>query len=102
VRLGKPDWSGASHTLAFTLARPQDGELLHVCVNGWEKPLRFQLPPPPEGQCWRRVLDTARTPGEDLRLPPDAPRLAGRSTQVRERSVVLVQALPPGTGPTGL
>ena len=101
VKLGKPDWSGNSHTVAFTLSRPQDGELIHVCVNGWTKALTFQLPPPPPGQSWHRVLDTAREPGDDLLLPPAAPAVPGGAYRVGERSVVLVQALPISTGADG-
>ncbi|MBM4119050.1 glycogen debranching enzyme, partial [bacterium] len=94
VRLGQPDWSPSSRSLAFTLSREREGERLHLCLNAWREPLDFALPPPGPGAAWHRVLDTSLPPGEDLRLPPAAPALPGGAYRVADRSVVLLQALP--------
>ncbi len=94
IKLGAPDWSAASRSLACTLSRAGEGEWVHLCLNAWREALSFELPPPPPGAAWHRVLDTSLPPGEDLRLPPSAPALPGGAYRVADRSVVLLQALP--------
>ena len=67
------DWpSAASSALGARLSAP-GGELLAL-LNGGEREVLFQLPPPPPGTRWRRRLSTAR-PGPPRRLRGMALRL---------------------------
>jgi len=94
VRLGAPDLSADSHSLAVT-ARSLSGDLLmHFALNAWWEPLDFELPDLPDWAAtgWRRVIDTSRPSPHDLVLPQDAPAVSGPTHRVGERSVVMLIA----------
>jgi glycogen operon protein len=65
IHLDQPDWGYHSHSLAFTLHHPQSAEYLHVMLNAYWKPLKFELPPLDDNLHWYRIVDTAQP------LPPD-------------------------------
>ena len=44
VRLGRPDWSDHSHSLAFTMESLRARFLLHGIFNAYWEPLTFELP----------------------------------------------------------
>jgi glycogen operon protein len=77
VEPGRADFTPASRTLAFTL----DGSLtgrepdrdFYVAFNSWREALPFRLPPAPSGRPWRRVVDTALAPPQDIVGPDDGP-----------------------------
>ncbi len=92
VRLGEPDWSSDSHSLAYGLRHEEAGELLHVMLNAWWEPLEFELPPPPPGISWHRVLDTSLPAPEDLVHPGEAPRHESGLYSLAPRSVGLLLA----------
>ncbi len=48
VKLGRPDWSDDSHSLAFTLTNPKYPYSLHVMINSYWKALSFEIPPLPQ------------------------------------------------------
>jgi glycogen operon protein len=59
----KPDFSINSRTLAMTMdgratGREPDRDFYIAC-NAWKEPVRFTIPPSPQGKPWRRVVDTA-------------------------------------------
>ncbi len=91
VRLGCPDWSDESHSLAFT-AGTLDGRLLvHGIVNAYWEPLTFELPPPAGvHQGWHRVIDTSLDPPEDICDGPDAAPFVDKTYRVEPRSIVLL------------
>ncbi len=65
IQLGQPDWSDWSHSLAFTLQDPSNGEHLHIILNAYWEPLIFELPPLAPGKSWFRIVDThLPTPGD--------------------------------------
>ena len=67
VKLGSPDWSYESHTLAATVRLLGYPLLLHIIVNAYWEALEFELPPLVEAQgSWRRCIDTFRDPPHDL------------------------------------
>ncbi|MBI4785151.1 MAG: glycogen debranching protein GlgX [Oscillatoriophycideae cyanobacterium NC_groundwater_1537_Pr4_S-0.65um_50_18] len=66
TKLGEPDWSENSHSLAFTLRHPEAGEHLHVILNAYWEPLTFELPPLDRGEVWHRVIDTALASPDDI------------------------------------
>ena len=91
VRLGRPDWSEASRTLAYTLDGPGD-DPLHILISAHDEPLRFELPPPPPGRRWHVVLDTAAAPPQDVAPGADALPWEATTYFVRDRSVVALVA----------
>ena len=92
VRLGQPDWSDRSHSLAFTFNSLNKRFLLHGMLNAYWHPLSFEVPPIPNGngQRWRRCIDTS-LPGDQDISPLDAARpVESESYTVQPRSVVLL------------
>jgi len=104
VRLGCPDWSDESHSLAFTAGTLDGRFLVHGIVNAYWEPLTFELPPPAGmHQAWRRGIDTSLDPPEDICDGPDAAPLADKTYRVEPRSVVLLFSVRAnGTGQGGL
>ena len=90
VTLGQPDWSYYSHTLAFTLRHPEAKEHLHVMLNAYWEPLTFELPPPEEGQCWHRIVDTSLSLAETVCEINAAYPFKGKAYQVEARSCVVL------------
>ncbi|HUL79819.1 MAG TPA: glycogen debranching enzyme, partial [Vicinamibacteria bacterium] len=90
VKLGKPDWSGESRTLAMHLLAGAD-EGLYLIANAHWEPRAFELPKLPTGKSWRRFVDTSLPPGEDALEPgAEAPVAAGRTYPAGPRSVVVL------------
>ena len=92
VKLGKPDWGDASHSLAFTV-RGSRG-LFHIIFNAYWKPLKFELPPAEEQGLarWRRVIDTSLPSPEDFSDPAVAPIVDKNTYKVTPRSVIVLVA----------
>ncbi|MCA8921459.1 MAG: glycogen debranching protein GlgX [Planctomycetes bacterium] len=92
VRLDQPDWSDASHTLAYTLTGAKDDVDLHVVINAYPRELTFELPEPAPGCGWRRALDTSLPSPHDLASAGDERPWPSGSYPIAGRSaVVLVQ-----------
>jgi len=96
IRLGKPDWSDDSHSLACTL-RSGPGHFpfwLHLMFNAYWEPLEFDLPSVPETALsgWQRWIDTARESPEDITDAPAAPLVSGTQYHVMPRSVAALFA----------
>jgi glycogen operon protein len=89
IKLGEPDLSPSSHSLAFTLSRPGELERIHVMLNAWWEPLIFELPPLPARRGWYRVIDTARPSPRDFTDPGTSEREEG-SIEVDARSTILL------------
>jgi isoamylase len=94
IRLGRPDWSDDSHSLACTI-RSGPGHLpfwLHVMFNAYWEALDFDLPAVPENAVsgWQRWIDTAREPPEDIADMPAAPPVPGPQYHVMPRSIAVL------------
>jgi glycogen operon protein len=96
VELHRPDWGRDSHTLAFTLRTVRDRFLLHAIFNAYWEPLTFQLPATPADnrESWRRCIDTALAPPDDIRAWEQAPIVPGATYAAQPRSVVLLALRP--------
>jgi isoamylase len=92
VRLGQPDRGSASHAIAFTLQYHDKSEYVHVMLNAYWDSLAFELPPPPGGRKWRRIIDTALVSPQDILDAGAAPVLKAGSYIVQARSCVVVAA----------
>ncbi|MEM7158686.1 MAG: glycogen debranching protein GlgX [Myxococcota bacterium] len=90
VRPDAPDWGEHARVLSYTLTRSPDDDALHVIINAWEEPLRFELPAPEVDRSWYRAIDTARPSPEDWLEPTAQVKLAGPSLVVEPGSVVVL------------
>jgi glycogen operon protein len=66
MKLGQPDWTDYSHSLAFGAELP-DGIRLHLLMDAYWEPLDFELPVLDGGNdVWRRWIDTALNPPNEI------------------------------------
>jgi glycogen operon protein len=92
IHLNEPHWEEDSHHLALSLRHPQAGEFLHVMLNAYWKPLKFELPPLPPQENWHRIVDTALATPHDFCNVKAAPMLPNRFYTVKPRSSVILMA----------
>jgi glycogen operon protein len=90
VKLGQPDWSEHSHSLAFTLRHPKAEEQLHIIFNAYWEPLTFELPPLGHGEVWCRIVDTERSSPDDFCSPDVAPAVHQGYYTVGPRSSIVL------------
>ena len=93
VKLGQPDWSASSRSLAFTVRAANEKLFFHVIINAFWEPLEFQLPP--AGQAnnpWRRWIDTGLDSPQDIVEWEAAPQVVTPVYRVMPRSVVALFA----------
>jgi len=94
VRVGKPDFGSQSRSLAMHLGgehAPEPDCDLYLAANAWVQDLVFELPAPPPGARWLRVVDTAEASPRDILAPGHEEAVAGAIT-VRARSIVLLRS----------
>ena len=97
VRLGAPDWSYDSHSLAATVPLLGDRMVLHVMVNAYWEALQFEILAVSEaGEPWRRCVDTFLDSPDDICDWANGPIVRGSTYLVQPRSVVLLVAQTPG------
>jgi glycogen operon protein len=93
VKLGQPDWSTTSHSLAFTAENSNGNLLFHVILNAYWEPLDFELPPPAiNHDPWRRWIDTSLDSPQDIVEWQLAPFVTAGSYRAGPRSVVALFA----------
>jgi isoamylase len=92
VRVGQPDWSNDSHSLAFEAEVQQEGLCVYLILNAYWESLEFELPRVGDGPAssWRRWIDTALESPEDIVPWRSAPPLSGRTYETAARSVVVL------------
>jgi glycogen operon protein len=93
VRVGHPDWSHCSHSIAFNAELPEEDVQVYFIFNAYWEPLEFELPPV-EGpnNFWRLWIDTFLASPRDIVSWPDAAPVSGRTYRVASRSVVVLWA----------
>jgi glycogen operon protein len=93
VRLHQPDWSEDSHSLAVTVRSVVGSRQVHAILNSYWEPLTFALPPTddPTHQ-WRRVVDSALEPPDDIGEILSSPVVTGGSYTAQPRSAVILVA----------
>jgi glycogen operon protein len=93
VKLGQPDWAEHSHSLAFEAELRREGFRIYLILNAYSQPLEFELPPAGEGAgSWRRWIDTALEPPQDIVPWAPAPPLSGPTYRAVAHSVVVLFA----------
>jgi isoamylase len=92
VKLGQPDWSPSSHSLAFTAEIRKEKLLFHLILNAYWEPLDFELPPVGngDGNPWRRWIDTALDSPQDIVEWQRSPSITGSIYRAEPRSVVVL------------
>ena len=94
VKLGQPDWSQQSHSIAFSAELREERILFYMILNAYWEPLHFELPPVSNGSAnpWRRWIDTALDSPLDIVPWETAPPIPGYSYRAEARSVVVLFA----------
>jgi isoamylase len=90
VRIGQPDWSFPSHSLAYTLAGFERDSDVHVMVNMWTGDLDFALPALSAGRAWLRAIDTAAATPADISDEGSEPPVPDAACRVAARSVAVL------------
>jgi isoamylase len=88
VHLNQPDWSPASHSLAFSAELAEEGLRFYLILNAFWEPLDFETPPLTDGGTWRRWIDTNLDPPHDIIEWRASQQIYGPTYQVGPRSVV--------------
>ena len=89
VQLGKPDWASWSHCLAMSVHRGKRGAVLWAGFNAYYKGMHFDLPKP--ASPWHRLIDTARSAGEDLPETPEPWSADGVPLEARSLVVMVAR-----------
>jgi glycogen operon protein len=90
VKLYRPDWSSCSHTLALGADLPGRDLTFHLILNAYWEPLDFELPVQADGKAWRRWIDTALNPPQDIVEWQTAQPVSGVIYRAAARSVVVL------------
>ena len=92
VKIGQPDWSDHSHSLAFEATIRHEGIHVYLILNAYWEPLDFELPPVGDGgaSSWRRWIDTSLESPQDIVPWRTAPLLSGHTYRAAEHSVVVL------------
>jgi isoamylase len=92
VKLGQPDWSHHSHSLAVTAENREARLVFHMMLNAYREALEFELPAAgtDPGSRWRRWIDTALETPSDIVDWRAAPPVPGPTYRLEPRSVAVV------------
>jgi isoamylase len=90
VKLGNPDWSVTSHSIALHSEVPGEDLSLYLILNAWREPLDFELPPADSGNPWRRWIDTGLDSPDDITEWKAAPPVLTPTWQAAPHSVAIL------------
>jgi glycogen operon protein len=89
VKIGHPDWSSSSHSIALTAHLPHENLITHLIFNAYWEPLEFELPNGNRGP-WQRWIDTAFDTPNDILPWEDSPIVAAFKYAAGPRSIVVL------------
>jgi glycogen operon protein len=94
VRVGQPDWSNFSHSVAFCAQAPNRTFFFYLILNAYWQPLEFELPQlsGDGGSSWLRWIDTTLDSPNDIVEWENAPKAPARAYTAGPRSVVVLFA----------
>jgi len=94
VKLGQPDWSQHSHSVALSGELRKERILFYMILNAYWEPLHFELPPVTNDSAnpWRRWIDTALDSPLDIVPWQTAPSIPGYTYRAEARSTVVLFA----------
>jgi glycogen operon protein len=90
VRIGEPDWSHISHSVALSLSDGETDAMVHILFNAYWDDLAFELPPHPADGPWYRFVDTALPSPADIADPGQETPIDAATYTARARSVVIL------------
>jgi isoamylase len=88
----EPNWEYDARSLAFTLGGVDGDATFHVILNAYWEPLTFEIPAPPRGGTWLRVVDTGLGAPDDLAEPGTEVPIARKLYQAAARSAVVLMS----------
>ena len=88
IRLGAPDWSDGSRSIAVGFTSIDGDTRLHAIFNAFWEPLWFELPPAERG--WRLLVDTELPSPDDAPGWERGPAIPGPTYRAAPRSVVVL------------
>jgi glycogen operon protein len=91
VRLGQPDWSVSSHSLASGIMCSDKKLLFYLILNAYWEPLDFELPAT-TADSWHRWIDTSLDSPHDISEFGSAPVVGGGTYRAGPRSVVVLRS----------
>ena len=94
VKVGQPDWSPSSHSLAFSVELPSEKLMFYIAFNSYWNDLEFELPflEHSAGNPWLRWIDTSLESPEDIVDWQSAESVPNLKYSVASRSVVVLFA----------
>ena len=93
VKLGQPDWSDCSHSIALSAEIRKQGLMFHLIVNAYWEQLDFELPAPSNSSTtWRRWIDTSLDMPDDIVEWQTASPISGSVYRTGPRSVTVLFA----------
>jgi glycogen operon protein len=92
MKLDQPDWGPGSNAIAFGAELPNQGLRLHLILNAYWERLCFELPSPTNGTVWRRWIDTALDPPDEIVDWQLSPPVFDPAYNTGPRSVVVLFA----------
>jgi isoamylase len=91
VKLGQPDWSPGSHSVALHVEMKQERRLVYLILNAYWELLEFELPLH-HGRPWHRWIDTALDSPMDIVPWEHTVPVPGASYRALPRSIVVLFA----------
>jgi isoamylase len=89
VKVGEPDWSFSSHSLAYSVAAKSHDLQFYAILNAYWESLEFQLPSVKKPTAfWHRWIDTSLASPDDIVDWRTAPDVESPVYLARPRSVV--------------
>jgi len=97
VKVGQPDWSPSSHSLAFSAEFRKEKLMFYIAFNSYWEDLEFELPSMEQwaNNPWRRWIDTSLNSPEDIVDWHTAGPVPGLKYLVASRSVAVLFARLP-------
>jgi glycogen operon protein len=94
VKVGQPDWSEHSRSLAFEAVLQRSGLRIYLILNAFWEPLNFELSSIGHGGAgpWQRWIDTGLESPEDIIPWRTAPAWPGNAYRAAPHSVVVLFA----------
>jgi isoamylase len=94
VKLGEPDWSVQSHSLAYSVACANQKLRFYAILNAYWESLEFELPSISEGKdLWHRWIDTSLDSPYDIAEWQSAPAVKSRAYLAGPRSLIALFCL---------
>src|SRR5262245_59501976 len=91
VKLGQPDWSPTSHSVALNAEIKHEGFVGHFILNAYWEPFEFELPMN-HGSSWHRWIEPGLDSPDDIVPWRKAPAISGATYRALSRSVIVLFA----------